>query len=277
MSFRSETLGALRNYVYALSEPSEDGAIFYVGKGTGNRCFAHALEDRKDPDFPKEQDSVMSLKVEKIREIKEKYNEDPRITIIAHGIEDADMAFSIESMFIKVLSKTKVAPDMTNAVAGKKSENYWLTVNELDNKSAPAIKESELTKKILIVSLKGNKNVCPYPKIKTDAELTERTLGDWNVSEAKAKNVDLIVGVYENLIRSVCEINKVEKGERRTSKYEITSEKETKNKKTIKRLRFHGTRDKKLEKEWIGRSIINGEGKVLTKMGSGGAFRYANI
>lgn len=49
-SFKPEVAGKLRTYVYRLIDP-RNGETFYVGKGQGNRVFAHIREqvDEDDP------------------------------------------------------------------------------------------------------------------------------------------------------------------------------------------------------------------------------------
>lgn len=271
MSFRSETLEALGNYVYALSEPVEEGAIFYVGKGTGNRCFAHALEERTDPDYPKQQDSVMSLKIDKIQEIRKEYSADPSITIIAHGIEDSETAFLIESILIKGLK------GLTNAVAGRDTEDLWLSASEVDNRYASPINEKDLGKKVLLVSLNGGEAADPYPKIKDNApELARRTLGSWGLAGKNAKKVELVIGVYRGLVRCVFEVHKIKSGKSLIAEH-LEPEKYVTEKGINKaRYRFVGERNHELEKEWACRPIVRGE-ENLTVFPRGGAIRYANF
>lgn len=58
----SEKIG---NYVYRLIDP-RNGETFYVGKGKGNRVFAHANAELKT--FENDEDDSASLKVGRIRE-----------------------------------------------------------------------------------------------------------------------------------------------------------------------------------------------------------------
>jgi uncharacterized protein len=80
-------------YVYVLIDP-RDGAVFYVGKGIGNRCFAHIAEARAT-----EKDSVDDYaKLAQIREI-ESFGRAVHIKILRHGLTDPE-AFLVESAAI---------------------------------------------------------------------------------------------------------------------------------------------------------------------------------
>ena len=62
----------LKNYVYRLIDP-RNGNTFYVGKGKGDRVFAHvadALKDYNGENYIDKDDDDVSLKVKTIREIK---------------------------------------------------------------------------------------------------------------------------------------------------------------------------------------------------------------
>ena len=62
----------LKNYVYRLIDP-RNGNTFYVGKGKGDRVFAHvadALKDYNGENYTDKDEDDVSLKVKTIREIK---------------------------------------------------------------------------------------------------------------------------------------------------------------------------------------------------------------
>lgn len=83
-------------YVYLLIDP-RDGKVFYVGKGTGNRCFAHLAEARKT-----QADTVGEYaKLRHIRNI-EATKEPVRIDILRHGLTE-DEAYRVESTAIDAL------------------------------------------------------------------------------------------------------------------------------------------------------------------------------
>lgn len=69
-------------YVYLLIDP-RDREVFYVGKGAGNRCFAHLTEARKT-----QADSAGDYsKLARIREI-EATGEYVWIDVLRHGLSE---------------------------------------------------------------------------------------------------------------------------------------------------------------------------------------------
>jgi hypothetical protein len=80
-------------YVYLLIDP-RDESVFYVGKGTGNRCFAHLEEARRML-----ADTVAGYeKLARIREI-ESTGAAVKIHILRHGLSES-VAFHVESAAI---------------------------------------------------------------------------------------------------------------------------------------------------------------------------------
>jgi len=79
-------------YVYVYINPLTN-TIFYVGKGKGNRVFAHLY------------DTTEARKVETITSIRAQGHE-PRIEIVVHGLDDEITALRIEAALIDVLGKT---------------------------------------------------------------------------------------------------------------------------------------------------------------------------
>lgn len=142
----------LQYYVYALADPSsEDGAhrIFYVGKGKGNRVFAHAHE-AEGPEEP----GVMDAKLDRIRAIQ---GSGRRVLtyIIRHKIPTEAQAFDIEASVIdairlaKLLDDQDTSLDLTNKVTGHGSKTVGLmsassVVAEYTAEEAPEITEPSI-------------------------------------------------------------------------------------------------------------------------------------
>lgn len=72
-------INELKYYVYIYSNPQTE-EIFYVGKGKGNRVFAH-IKGRFE-----------SHKVNYIRDLRSKGIE-PKIEILIHGLDDEETAW----------------------------------------------------------------------------------------------------------------------------------------------------------------------------------------
>ena len=107
-AFRAGVAEKLGFYVYLLIDP-RDHTIFYVGKGTANRCFAHLVEARKTI-----ADSVADYaKLVRIREI-ERSGSNVRIDILRHGLSEPE-AFIVESAAIDLLNMQPIE----NRVAGR--------------------------------------------------------------------------------------------------------------------------------------------------------------
>ncbi len=95
-------IDSLQYYVYIYIDPRNE-EVFYVGKGKGNRCFAH-LSDNKE-----------SEKVKRINEIKLDHKE-PTIELLIHGVTE-DIALKVEASVIDLLNVKK----LTNQVKGHAS------------------------------------------------------------------------------------------------------------------------------------------------------------
>jgi uncharacterized protein len=99
-AFSQIVIERLKHYVYLYINPL-DNTIFYVGKGKGNRAFAHLY------------DLSETKKVETIRQIRQSGLE-PRIEILVHGLEDEETALRIEAAIIDLLGTKQ----LTNLVRG---------------------------------------------------------------------------------------------------------------------------------------------------------------
>ncbi len=101
--FTSEISDQLKYYVYRLIDP-RNGETFYVGKGTGNRIFAHVKgELGSDAD-------LLTDELQRIRDIRVDGFEVAHV-IHRHGL-DQTTAFEVEAALIDAY------PEATNAVVG---------------------------------------------------------------------------------------------------------------------------------------------------------------
>ena len=104
-SFPAGVTEQLNWYVYRLIDP-RNGETFYVGKGKGNRIFAHAKgdwpgaigEDTGASDDEDKEDAS-DLKIKRINEIKSVGLEVGHV-IHRHGIEREEIAYEVEAALI---------------------------------------------------------------------------------------------------------------------------------------------------------------------------------
>ena len=109
--FPSGVAEHLKWYVYRLIDP-RNGETFYVGKGQGNRVFAHA-NGLPDGDA----DEVSDPKLGRVKEIQAAGLEVSHV-IHRHGIDSAKIAYEIEAALIDAY------PGLTNRVRGHGSKDY---------------------------------------------------------------------------------------------------------------------------------------------------------
>ena len=113
----------MRWYVYRLIDP-RNGETFYVGKGKGNRIFAHAKgdwpgtigEDMVTSDDEDKEDAS-DLRIKRIGEIRSVGLEVGHV-IHRHGIERAEVAYEVEAALIDAY------PGLTNLVSGHGSGDH---------------------------------------------------------------------------------------------------------------------------------------------------------
>src|SRR5262245_12601932 len=108
-SFPADVLVKLRTYVYRLIDP-RNGETFYIGKGQGNRVFAHiqAAAGLEGDD--------LDNKIRRIREIQLAGFEVAHV-IHRHGM-DEKTAFEVEAALIDAY------PGLTNIVGGTGSTDF---------------------------------------------------------------------------------------------------------------------------------------------------------
>lgn len=177
----SEKIG---NYVYRLIDP-RNGETFYVGKGTGNRVFAHA--NAKLSGFASEEDDRTSLKLSRIVEIK---NAGLNVSHVIHRHDIPDEAiFEVEAALIDAFA------GLTNIQGGHGSGAKGpMNAIEIINKYAlPTIYE-EPTEKLVLININ-------HLKERSDVEaIYEQTRLAWRICKKRAEAADYVLAVVRGVV-----------------------------------------------------------------------------
>ncbi len=191
--FSPLTCEALGWYVYQLTDP-RDATIFYVGKGCGNRAFAHSATARDTADHPE----LQGEKARRISEI-ERAGLHVRIHVLRHRLASEELAFEVESAAIDLLNVLR-RETLLNLVSGRHSHRHHstlLSAEELEVRYAAA--EAPLLRhRVLLVSL--NRNWRPEMP---DEELYERTRFWWKANGWRRDECKHVMGVHNGIVRSV--------------------------------------------------------------------------
>ncbi len=179
MKFSHPVSKALKFYVYIYSHPITD-EIFYVGKGKGNRIFAH-LEDQKE-----------SAKVQAIQEILNQGLK-PKMEILIHGLEDEVTALRVESAIIDLLG----IKNLTNKQSGFKSATFGRMnidqVNAAYDRQPVQIGEPSILIRINTA----------FRYSMSSIELYDSTRGQWRVNLRQARKANYAFSVYKGIIQEV--------------------------------------------------------------------------
>ena len=177
-SLPNEVLNQLQFYVYLYVNPIND-SVFYVGKGKGNRAFAHL------------NDTTESAKVALIREIRSAGME-PKIEILVHGLKTEEMALKIEAAVIDLIGKA----NLTNKVAGYHSRSHGrMTLAQVH--ALYQSEEAKISEPSLLIRINQL-----YRYTMSPIELYDATRGIWKAGLNRDK-VDFAMAVYEGVIREV--------------------------------------------------------------------------
>lgn len=172
-AFTPEVAAKLKTYVYRLIDP-RNGETFYVGKGQGNRVFAH-IHELVDADEP-------SNKLKRISAIRSAGFEVAHV-IHRHGMDDKT-AFEVEAALIDAY------PGLTN-IAGGVDNTARGAMHSLEIVQRYAAEPAVFQHKALLVTV--NRSAA-------DASLYEATRYAWKVSLPKAKKVEVVLPTLQGLI-----------------------------------------------------------------------------
>lgn len=178
-TFSKPVINELKYYVYIYSHP-KTGEIFYVGKGKGNRVFAH-LNDKSD-----------HQKVQYIKALRSQGLE-PKIEILIHGLEDEETALRVESSIIDLIGIKK----LTNKQSGYKSASFGRM--SIDQISSIYDKEKvDIEEPAILIRINQAFRYSMH-----EVELYDYTRGRWKLNPERAKNAKYGIAVYEGIIQEV--------------------------------------------------------------------------
>lgn len=171
-------------YVYGLIDP-RNNRLFYIGKGTGNRVFQHVVESSKNPESEKE-------KLQTINCI-ETSGQHVKHILINWGLSEEE-AFASEASLINLMNYISDI-QLSNIVAGHHT-NGCLSVEEIEKiYGAELLNIRDVCHKILVI--KVNKL---YNRQMSSKEVYDIVRGVWRANISKAKQVEYVLGVYNNLV-----------------------------------------------------------------------------
>ncbi len=171
-------------YVYRLVDP-RNGETFYVGKGQGNRIFAHsqgALSVTPDED-------ASDLKYQRIKEILVIGLEVGHV-VHRHGITSSKMAYEVEAALIDAY------PGLTNRTSGHGSGDYGSQHVEEIIRAYDA-EPFEVRERLILISIGvffGREEYSVYEAVRAVWKLDVTRAGNYKLVLARHKA--LVVGAY---------------------------------------------------------------------------------
>jgi uncharacterized protein len=234
-------------YVYLLRDPRDD-VIFYVGKGKGNRVFAHAQAA-----LAIEDDDEASLKLTRIREIR-RAGLKVQTEIIRHRISSEAAAYAVEAAVLDTFRALR--QPLTNVVLGHQHElNGWASTSTVASLyDAPPL--PNITDPVVLLKI---------PKLWTPAmsaaALFEVTRGWWTVGP-RALGARYALSVNRGVTRAAYHIEYWRERAPTDRDYSVNDK--------GKRLGFWGKEAPELS-HLVNRSISH------LPQSSGGSFIYLNL
>lgn len=178
LGFSPEVSRQLRYYVYRLIDP-RNGETFYVGKGKGNRVFAHIREE-----VGAGQDEL-SGKLQRIREIKRAGFEVGHV-IHRHGM-DEETAFEVECAVMQAYQATSNIA----SGSGMRSRGVMHAIEVIERYEAPVAK---FRHKVLLININNTADTSSY---------LEATQYAWKLNAVKAAKAEFVLAVDRGLIVEV--------------------------------------------------------------------------
>lgn len=275
--FSASTLATLQKdekhlyYVYCLVDP-RNNQPFYIGKGKGNRIFAHrqaALNRMKQANLVGENETAITLKIKTIQEIIES-NLQVLSYILSYGLSENE-AYASENVMINYAQLVQ-GLSLTNLVKGHGSK--VMLVEEIEERFGfQPMSISEIATDDLILAVKvrdafslSKDESKEYPideEYRDVSNLKSRTLGNWVIGRNKIQHIRYIIAINTGAENAVVAAYKVSE--------QFSESKKLENGLTRYAFRALSTREETLkELNLVKRSLPE------VKFGSGSAIAYIN-
>ena len=202
-AFSPEVCAQLKYYVYRLVNP-QNGQTFYVGKGKGNRVFAHAkcaLKDYEGVDYSSEDDDEDNLKYKTIRDIKRAGLEVIYI-IQKYDLEEKE-ALAIESALIDIYS---IRSDFTNKIKGFNTTDPTNAIALQRKLATPEYKDSASNPKYIIIKVKDYWIQQQQSEDEDEARY-ECTRSAWKMKKDRAEQYPYVLSVTGGIVEEVYKVN----------------------------------------------------------------------
>ena len=183
MQFPAGVGRSLGHYVYVYVDP-RDRSIFYVGRGRGNRAFAHLSSRTEGPT------------VDRLKEIA-RAGLEPGIEVVGHGLRDAKEAGRVEAALIDALGGPGT---LTNRVRGMDASTLGrMTVPEVI--AHYSRKPANVSEKALIIRIN---QLFRYGM--SEIDLYDVTRGVWRIGPRGRNEAEIALAVYKNIVQEVYRI-----------------------------------------------------------------------
>ncbi len=212
VSFSPEVIEQLQYYVYRLIDP-RNGQTFYVGKGKGNRVFAHvsdALKTFNGESYEDKEEDEVSAKIQQIRDIRNAGLEVIHV-IQRYGLSEKE-AFEVESALIDAYG------ELTNIQSGHASDRGVNNAEVLQRElSFEEFDEPEL--KYIIIKI--NNRVLQ----ERNNDVYETVRSAWKVNLERVRNYKYCLAALDGVVKNVYEIEGWQPDQReRSGRYEFYGE-----------------------------------------------------
>ena len=181
MKMTREVSDLLKSYVYVYTDPRTKRP-FYIGKGRGNRLFAH-LNDTSE-----------TKTVDRIAAIR-KSGKEPQIDLLCYGLTDGGAAL-VEAAAIDLIGLSH----LTNRIAGHHKGSYR-RIGASEVIDMLRAKPVQVRHKAILIRINQL-----YRSNMTAKELYEATRGIWVVSKRRRAWAEYGIAVYQGIVREVYKI-----------------------------------------------------------------------